>query len=321
MDRVAVVQEKLDRFLREATAAERILHPSDVVREGTTLTAREAMALFEDQLLSRIADVEARRLKGLNRSFYTISSAGHEQNAVVGAQLRTTDPCFLHYRSGGLMMARGRKVPGIDMAFDTMLSVCASEDDPTSGGRHKVWGSRALWVPPQTSTIASHVPKAVGTAFALARAKRMGIDPGLPEDSVVCCTFGDASANHASALTGVQAARYASRRGNPLPILFVCEDNGIGISTETPNRWIRESFDGHKHLRYLEADGHVDAVWDAVEEAIDTCRTISRAGVSATRHRAPVGPCRKRHRSRIPDEARHRSHGGPGPRSFGTRPG
>jgi 2-oxoisovalerate dehydrogenase E1 component len=273
MDRVAVVQENLDRFLREATPAEHILNPSDVVREGSTLTAREALALFEDQLLSRIADVEARRLKGLNRSFYTISSAGHEQNAVVGAQLRTTDPCFLHYRSGGLMMARGRKLPGVDMAFDTMLSVCASEDDPTSGGRHKVWGSRALWVPPQTSTIASHVPKAVGTAFSLARSKRMGIDTGLPEDSIVCCTFGDASANHASALTGVQAARYASRRGNPLPILFVCEDNGIGISTETPNRWIRETFDGHKHLRYMEADGHVDAVWDAVQEAVDTCRT------------------------------------------------
>jgi 2-oxoisovalerate dehydrogenase E1 component len=273
MDRVAVVQENLDRFLREATPAEHILNPSDVVREGSTLTAREALALFEDQLLSRIADVEARRLKGLNRSFYTISSAGHEQNAVVGAQLRTTDPCFLHYRSGGLMMARGRKLPGVDMAFDTMLSVCASEDDPTSGGRHKVWGSRALWVPPQTSTIASHVPKAVGTAFSLARSKRMGIDTGLPEDSIVCCTFGDASANHASALTGVQAARYASRRGNPLPILFVCEDNGIGISTETPNRWIRETFDGHKHLRYMEADGHVDAVWDSVEEAVDTCRT------------------------------------------------
>ena len=272
-DRVRVVQENLDRFLAEAAQPPVALAASDPVREGTTLTARDALALFEDQLLSRVADVEARRLKALGRSFYTISSAGHEQNAVVGAHLRTTDPCFLHYRSGGLMMARGRKQPGVDMAFDTMLSVCASEDDPISEGRHKVWGSRALWVPPQTSTIASHVPKAVGTAFALARARRMGVDPGLPEDSIVCCTFGDASANHASALTGVQAARYGSRRGNPLPILFVCEDNGLGISTDTPRRWIQETFGGHKHLRYMEADGPIDDVWDAVEEAVDTCRS------------------------------------------------
>jgi 2-oxoisovalerate dehydrogenase E1 component len=272
-DRVAIVQRNLDRLLAEATPASRRLGPNEPLRDGTSLTAGRALHLFEDQLLSRMADVEARRLKATGRSFYTISSAGHEQNAILGTLLRVTDPCFLHYRSGGLMMARGRKLPEIDMAFDTMLSVCASEDDPTAEGRHKVWGSRALWVPPQTSTIASHVPKSVGAAFALGRARRMGIDPGLPEDAIVCCTFGDASANHASALTGVQAARYGSRRGNPMPVLFVCEDNGIGISTETPRRWIRETFDGHSNLRYVEADGAVDQVWDAVEEAIRICRT------------------------------------------------
>ncbi|MDZ7779595.1 MAG: thiamine pyrophosphate-dependent enzyme [Gemmatimonadota bacterium] len=275
-DRVQVVEENLDRFLESASGSSRKLAPADPVRAGSSLTARQALALFEDQLLSRMADVEARRLKASGRSYYTISSAGHEQNAVVGTHLRTTDPCFLHYRSGGLMMARGRKLPDLDMAFDTMLSVCAKEDDPISEGRHKVWGSRALWVPPQTSTIASHVPKAVGTAFALGRSKRMGVDPGIPEDSIVCCTFGDASANHATALTGIQAARYANRRGNPLPMLFVCEDNGLGISTDTPRRWIRESFDGQAHLRYLEADGEIDDVWDAVEHAVDVCRT-SRA--------------------------------------------
>ena len=55
-----------------------------------------------------------------------------------------------------------------------------SAEDPISGGRHKVWGSRALWVPPQTSTIASHLPKATGTAFSLARARRMGVATDLP---------------------------------------------------------------------------------------------------------------------------------------------
>ncbi|MEX2471904.1 MAG: thiamine pyrophosphate-dependent enzyme [Gemmatimonadota bacterium] len=271
-DRVAAVQGNLDRFLATAPEPERRLAPDQPLREGVTLTARRALALYEDQLLSRMADVEARRLKASGRSFYTISSAGHEQNAVLGSLLRTTDPCFLHYRSGGLMMARGRKLPEVDMAFDTMLSVCASEDDPVGEGRHKVWGSRALWVPPQTSTIASHVPKAVGAAFTVGRARRLGVDPGIPEDSIVCCTFGDASANHATALTGFQAARYGSRRGNPLPILFVCEDNGLGISTDTPRRWIRESFEGRSHMRYLEADGEVDDVWSTVEEAIDVCR-------------------------------------------------
>ena len=273
LDRVSIVQGNLERFLAEAPKVQRRIGPDEPVRLGTTLTGRVALGIYEDQLLSRMADVEARRLKATGRSFYTISSAGHEQNAVLGTLLRTTDPCFLHYRSGGLMMARGRKLPELDMAFDTMLSVCASEDDPTAEGRHKVWGSRALWVPPQTSTIASHLPKAVGTAFAIGRARRMEIDPGIPEDAVVCCTFGDASANHATALTGFQAARYGSRRGNPMPILFVCEDNGLGISTDTPRRWIRESFGGHVNMKYVEADGELDEVWDSVEHAIELCRS------------------------------------------------
>jgi len=271
-DRVSEVQTALARHIDELEPVDYSLAPDERLRSDCSLTAGDALALFEDQLFSRQIDVEARRLKADGRSFYTISSAGHEQNAIVGTQLRTTDPGFLHYRSGAFMMARGRKDPERDRILDTMLSICASSDDPTAEGRHKVWGSRNLWIPPQTSTIASHVPKAVGTAFSLARARRMGIETGLPEDSLVVCTFGDASANHASALTGFGAARYGHRRGNPLPILFVCEDNGLGISVDTPRRWIRESFSGHTHLHYVEADGDLLSMWSSVEAAIDLCR-------------------------------------------------
>ncbi|NNF26251.1 MAG: MFS transporter [Gemmatimonadetes bacterium] len=216
-------------------------------------------------------------MKAEGTSYYTISGAGHEQNGVLGTLLRTTDPCFLHYRSGAFMMARGRKGAS-DPVLDTMLSICASKDDPIAQGRHKVWGSKPLWVPPQTSTIASHLPKAVGTAFAVGRSKRLGVAPPIPGDAVVCCSFGDASANHATALSGIHAARYGHRRGNPMPILFLCEDNGIGISVETPSRWIEESFGGLPHLRYVRAEGSLAEIWEAMSQAVDQCR----------RTRAPV---------------------------------
>src|SRR5215831_9453752 len=161
-NRVAVVESNLDAYLASASAPRKLLARDEPLRPGSGLRARAAVELFEDQVLSRALDVAARELKRTNRSFYTISSAGHENDAVVGALLRLDDPCFLHYRSGGLMMARSRKAPGVTPAFDTLLSLCASSEDPISGGRHKVWGSRRMWVPPQTSTIASHVPKAVG---------------------------------------------------------------------------------------------------------------------------------------------------------------
>ena len=180
-DRVAIVEAALDTYLAQAAASEARLPGNAPIREGSGLTARKALELFEDQLVSRQLDVAARDLKKTNRSFYTISSAGHENNVVIGAQLRITDPAFLHYRSGALMMARARQLPGSTPAFDALLGIVASSDDPIAQGRHKVWGSRPLWVPPQTSTIASHLPKAMGLAFSLSRARRLGVATDLPD--------------------------------------------------------------------------------------------------------------------------------------------
>jgi 2-oxoisovalerate dehydrogenase E1 component len=170
------------------------------------------------------------------------------------------------------MMARSRKLPGVEPVFETLLSFCASKDDPISQGRHKVWGSRPLWVPPQTSTISSHLPKAAGLAFSLRMARKAGKAADLSDDSIVLCSFGDASANHATALSGINSARYTVRRGGAAPILFLCEDNGIGISVPTPANWIHDSFSNQPHLRYFEADGTLDEIFDVTSEAISTCR-------------------------------------------------
>ena len=277
-NRVAVVQANLDRYLESASPAASALAADALLRPGSGLTAGRATELFEDQAMCRALDVAARELKREGKSFYTISSAGHEQNATLGALLRTDDPCFLHYRSGGLMAARARKAGGESPVFDTLLSLVASSDDPTSGGRHKVWGSKRMWVPPQTSTIASHLPKAVGLAFSLSRARRLGFDLSLSSDAIVCCTFGDASSSHATALAGINAARYAYRGGRPTPILFVCEDNRIGISVDTPSGWIRDRFATMSQMAYFDASGTVDEIWDTVDDAIQTCR-LSRGPV------------------------------------------
>ncbi|RPH33324.1 MAG: MFS transporter, partial [Chloroflexi bacterium] len=271
-DRVAVVEDALDALLAGLAPAEHRLNPDDPLRPGSGLTAQRAVELFEDQVTSRQVDRAARELKKTNRSFHTIAGAGHENNAVLGAQLRITDPAFLHYRSGGFMMARARRLPGSTPAFDALLGIVASREDPIAQGRHKVWGSRPLWVPPQTSTIASHLPKAVGMAYSLARARRLGLADELPPDAIVMCSFGDATVNHATALAAFNTARYGARIGLPMPILFVCEDNQTGISVPTPEGWIGASFNAQPHLHYRRAGGDLEEVWDAVSEAIHVVR-------------------------------------------------
>ncbi|MCI0340886.1 MAG: thiamine pyrophosphate-dependent enzyme [Planctomycetales bacterium] len=243
--------------------------PEGPIREGAGLTRATALRLFESQVLSRHLDLEARALRARAKGYYTIGSAGHEGNVVLGALARHTDPALLHYRSGALFVERARQVPGVDPVLDILLGMVASADDPASGGRHKVFGSEPLSVLPQTSTIASHLPKAVGLALFHERGKFLRLPLRWPAEAIVLCSFGDASVNHAVAQTAFNAASYVLHRKLALPILFVCEDNGIGISVPTPAGWIERSFADRPGIRYLAADGlDLAAAWDATAEAV-----------------------------------------------------
>ncbi|WP_374356175.1 thiamine pyrophosphate-dependent enzyme [Thermomonas sp.] len=251
--------------------------PDEAILEGSALDARGFRDLFESQLISRHLDLMARVLRVQNKVFYTIGSSGHEGNAMVARAARHTDPAFLHYRSGGFMAERFRKLPGMDPIMDSALSFAASAEDPASGGRHKVWGSKPLWVLPQTSTIASHLPKALGTAVAIEAARRIGHQLPVPDDSIAICSFGDASANHATAQTAFNAASWTAYQKLPAPVLYVCEDNGIGISVKTPTGWIGESFRNRPDLDYFFADG-LDLAngYADVQRAVEHCRRTRR---------------------------------------------
>lgn len=247
------------------------------VLPDSALDARGFAELLESQLISRHLDLMARVLRVQNKVFYTIGSSGHEGNAMVARAARHTDPAFLHYRSGGFMAERFRKLPGMDPVMDSALSFAASAEDPASGGRHKVWGSRPLWVLPQTSTIASHLPKALGTAVAIEQARRIGHALPIPDDSIAICSFGDASSNHATAQTAFNAAAWTAYQKLPAPVLFVCEDNGIGISVKTPDGWIGRNFRERKDLDYFHADG-LDLAngYGQVQAAVEHCRRTRR---------------------------------------------
>ncbi len=247
------------------------------ILDGSALDARGFRELFESQLVSRHLDLMARVLRVQNKVFYTIGSSGHEGNAMVARLTRHTDPAFLHYRSGGFMAERFRKLPGMDPIMDSALSFAASKDDPASGGRHKVWGSKPLWVLPQTSTIASHLPKAFGTAVAIEQARRIGHKLPIPDDSIAICSFGDASSNHATAQTAFNAAAWTAYQKLPAPVLFVCEDNGIGISVKTPDGWVGRNFRDRADLDYFSADGlDLASGYGDVQRAVEHCRRTRR---------------------------------------------
>jgi 2-oxoisovalerate dehydrogenase E1 component len=214
-------------------------------------SALDLAHLYDVQLASRHCDLAARWLRSQGKGYYTIGSAGHESNAIVAMATRLTDPALLHYRSGGFYLSRAG-LPGIS---DILAGVVAATSEPISGGRHKVFGRHDLAIIPQTSTIASHLPRAVGVAFAIDRAAKLRIESPWPTDAITVCSFGDASTNHSVATGAFNTAAYCAYQRLPLPLLFVCEDNRLGISVRTPSGWIESTFGSRPHLRYAAADG------------------------------------------------------------------
>ncbi|HQY43142.1 MAG TPA: thiamine pyrophosphate-dependent enzyme, partial [Paracoccaceae bacterium] len=268
MDRANIVH---DNFLRRVAARDL---PAGAPPSGP-LSGPEAVAIYRAGCLTRALDRQSRVMQRAGQGFYTIGSSGHEGLAAIAAALRPTDMAFLHYRDAAFQIARAGQVEDQSITWDMLLSFASSSDDPISGGRHKVLGSKALYIPPQTSTIASHLPKAVGAAYSIGAARRHQPEHReLPDDAIVYCSFGDASANHSTSQGAFNTAQWTSYQSIPLPLLFVCEDNGIGISTKTPTGWIAATFQNRPGLKYFHCNGlDIFETFRVAEEAAHYVRT------------------------------------------------
>jgi 2-oxoisovalerate dehydrogenase E1 component len=276
--------DELERVLltgiSQLTAMPASSGPTAPLAPGSSLTGAALARLLDAQFASRHLDHAARWLRSRGEGFYTIGSAGHEANALVAAAVRPTDPALLHYRSGGFYLARAQQVAGHDGVDDVLLGLLAAADEPIAGGRHKVFGHAALAVIPQTSTIASHLPRAMGVAFAIGRARRLGVATRWPADAIAVCSFGDASLNHSTAQGALNAAAYTAHQGMAMPVLFVCEDNGWGISVPTPAGWVESVLSSRPGLRYEAADGTDPVgVFDTAEELAAHVRETGKPAV------------------------------------------
>src|SRR3546814_19370176 len=58
-----------------------------------------------------------------------------------------------------------------------------------------------------------------------------------------------------------------------MPLIFLCEDNGIGISTRTPTGWIEAQFRHRAGLHYIKCDGtDLVSAYAGAAEAADYAR-------------------------------------------------
>ena len=198
---------------------------------------RQAEAIWRAQVRSRLCDFAARALQGTGRSFYTIALGGHESNAAVALALRPTDPALLHYRSGAFYLARAAQAGPRRRCRDILHGVTAARDEPIAGGRHKVFGNaraRASSRRPRRSPRTCRARSAWRSRSSAREARRRAaVAGGRGRRLQLRRRLASTTRPRRRRST---APRYLAHQGLPLPLLFVCEDNGIGISVPTRRR-------------------------------------------------------------------------------------
>jgi 2-oxoisovalerate dehydrogenase E1 component len=167
-------------------------------------------------LARRLEDMEQELVKRGEAHFY-VSGAGHEAVAALAPALSASDWLHCHYRDRALLLARGVSVRAF---LDTLLC----KDHAPARGRqmtpfmHDVQRRVLSMVTP----VGNNALQSVGAALAIKEA---------PERPIVVCSLGDGTTQQGEFLEALQEASRESA-----PVLFVVEDNGWAISTNTRGR-------------------------------------------------------------------------------------
>lgn len=181
--------------------------------DGSELAFEPRLAL-EAMVLSRECDRREAILVRQGRAPFHVSSVGHEALAALAQLIGPGDLVFPHYRDKALMLALGTPVKELARL---LLGKAASLANGRQMPGH--FGDRGRGVWSALSPVAHHLLPACGFAWAMQR-------QGLPH--VAVALTGEASCRQGEFF---EAVAFAVER--QLPVLFVVEDNGFGISTPT----------------------------------------------------------------------------------------
>lgn len=164
--------------------------------------------------VAREGDLRENMLVRQGRGSFQLSGAGHEAIAGLAPLVEAGDLVFPAYRDRALMHALGMTAE--ESARDFFGRAGSSSEGRNLPGH---FSSRARGVFSITSPVGAQCLPAVGAAWAFHM-------EGKP--SVVLCHIGDAATRQGEFFEAVAQAVQAR-----LPIVFVVEDNGYGISTPT----------------------------------------------------------------------------------------
>ncbi|MCY4644508.1 MAG: thiamine pyrophosphate-dependent enzyme [Bacteriovoracales bacterium] len=212
---------------------------------------------YELLVLGRLLDDRAANyLKQAIGWSYHAPYAGHDAIQLAIGQIfdRKTDHLYPYYRDMMTVLSAGLT------AEEIILNGISKATDGASGGRHMSnHFAKPSWnIHNVSSCTGNHASQAVGTARAMKYYGHKGVSISSQGESSISEGYCYEAINGASC--------------ELLPVIFVLQDNGYGISVpksdQTANERISDNFSGFKNLRLIQVDGlDVLACMNALAEA------------------------------------------------------
>ncbi|HEY7574277.1 MAG TPA: thiamine pyrophosphate-dependent dehydrogenase E1 component subunit alpha, partial [Thermoanaerobaculia bacterium] len=213
--------------------------------------------------LARVLDDRAPNYlkQGLGWSYHA-PCAGHDAiQLALGMTFRPgRDYLFPYYRDLTTCVAAGLT------AEEILLNGMSKATDVASGGRHMSnhFAKPEIGVQNVSSCVSNHAQHAAGLGRAI---KTYG------RDSIVFCSIGESSTSEGYFFEAVNGA---SRE--KLPVVFVVQDNGYGISVpksdQTANDFASDNFRGMANAKIIHCDGlDVFDSFRAMREAVSYVRS------------------------------------------------
>jgi 2-oxoisovalerate dehydrogenase E1 component len=198
---------------------------------------------------------------------YHAPYAGHDGIQLAIGQVfdRSNDHLFPYYRDMLTALSAGLT------AEEIVLNGISKATDVAGGGRHMSnHFAKPSWnIHSVSSCTGNHALHAVGVARAIKKYNVKGI---------AICSQGESSVSEGYVYEAINGAS-----NEKLPVLFVFQDNGYGISVpkkdQTANRKVANNFTGFKNLKIFHCNG---------KDVFDSMNTIHEAKAWIEEHEHPV---------------------------------
>ncbi|MCC6721307.1 MAG: tungsten formylmethanofuran dehydrogenase [Bacteroidia bacterium] len=180
------------------------------------------------------------------------TSSGHEAIQIAfGINLKTCDVAYPYYRDDSMLLAMGFT------PYELMLQLLAKGDDYFSGGRTYYSHPSSLKddkpiIPHQSSATGMQAIPATGAAHGISYLERIN-KLNQVEKPIVLCSLGDGCVTEGEVAEALQMAVLKE-----LPIIYLVQDNGWGISASKDEMRAMDAFEyaaGFKGLKRERING------------------------------------------------------------------